>query len=317
MGSDYAVVGHVTFARKAGFAAFVAEVPHAGQPLLLPVQDAEFQWARTAIDERSRELSIEVHLAESYYARDVAPALEVMIAVLNRHRGRGQVHEIEVGGGGRCWQLGGGRLRERPLSEEEASQLWDSRLFGAIRSRLGCAAAPFVEELDERLELARARPSRADAARHILARGLLRFAGDDDGVPAARRLLDEDASLEAVDVVLNAVERKWARPNPLMLACDEAIVAAVLPSHPHAGIVPAVARRLQELLSSQDFHRREKAAVRMAEALSFILAKRALEEHAALLTRLWSSELSTFGEDVLRRHSDLRAAWTRLSARRD
>ena len=131
------------------------------------------------------------------------------------------------------------------------------------------------------------------------------------GAPDVRRMaammvLDHDASPAAVEGLLVEVEaaaRRQQLPEddasvfPQLMIAD-VVVSGVLRNHPRADIVPVVARRLAVLCASEAFRARDRYAIWMAEALSFLLARRALDEHRDVIERLWLHELGASGREL-------------------
>jgi hypothetical protein len=241
VGSDIAVAGAFHVTRRRGFDEGDIVAPE-------PFQFARFR--------KEREMWIvEVHIERSAYLNDVRPALEALLRVANE----GDLVEIEVGSIGRRIHIQEGLRDEITLPFQEAERIWNSELFDRVRAEL-------ARDLpDDESDLEVPVTTLAEARRALAKR--LAFAGENDGVVAARKLLDGDASPEAVALVLDAVERKWIIPAP-MSGADEAIVKSVLRHHAHPQIEAVCRERLEALGDRKDF-----ASERMREALRSILAR--------------------------------------------
>ena len=131
------------------------------------------------------------------------------------------------------------------------------------------------------------------------------------GAPDVRRMaammvLDHDASSAAVEGLLVEVEaaaRRQELPEddasvfPQLMIAD-VVVSGVLRNHPRQDIVPIVAKRLGVLRASAPFRARDRYALWMAEALSFLLARRALDAHRDVIEQLWLHELGASGREL-------------------
>jgi hypothetical protein len=109
---------------------------------------------------------------------------------------------------------------------------------------------------------------------------------------AAQQALDEDASPTAIRRLLDAVESAAARqkkpfPMPGLLVSD-VVISGVLRHHPRPDIVPVVAARLEEVLNSDAWRERQEPTIGLIEALTFLLARRALDEHRLQIASLWA-----------------------------
>lgn len=143
-------------------------------------------------------------------------------------------------------------------------------------------------------------------------------AGSTLGDPEARReagtfVLDHDPTPDAVRAVLDAIVSGPSRVGAgggratLVVArflLADVLVGGVLRHHPRADIVPLVAERLHALLASPRWREREGVAVWMVEALSFVLARRALDVRRPLIERLWLDELGDSGRVLLEKWGD-------------
>lgn len=140
------------------------------------------------------------------------------------------------------------------------------------------------------------------------------------GGQAARRLaamavLESDPSPDTIEHLIDSVDgaaRRQASALPeavragwfrqLMVA--DVVISGVLRHHPRADIEPVVARRLAALRVSRAFAERDPFAIWMAEALSFVLARRALDAHRETIEALWLHELEESGRALVEKWGD-------------
>ena len=123
---------------------------------------------------------------------------------------------------------------------------------------------------------------------------------------AAMAVLELDSAPATIDRLIDAVDGAARRQAPLAqparalllqhVMIADVVISGVLRHHPRADIAPVFARRLADLRASH--------ALWMAEALSFVLARRALETHRETIEALWLRELGEPGHALAEKWGD-------------
>lgn len=131
---------------------------------------------------------------------------------------------------------------------------------------------------------------------------------------AAMAVLELDTSPATIDRLIDAVDGAARRQAPLAqparalllqhVMIADVVISGVLRHHPRADIEPVFARRLADLRASRPFEERDPHALWMAEALSFVLARRALETHRETIEALWLRELGEPGHALAEKWGD-------------
>ncbi len=306
MSTDFAFAGTFVFKSAAELAAFVRD-----QSELTSLSLSEHGFVELHANKRKKEATLEGFEEKSIYGSDVAPLVRRALDSVTENSGRGELVEIDTGGLGERFSVDKGLISTHALTEDDARAEWASPRFSRVRARL----ERYVEALRAKSGMQEvpaaiiATPKNIREARRALQRAQLSWVGATDGLEAARLLLDRDPSAEAVDIVLDAIERKWAHGGPpMMLGSDEAIIRSLLVHHAHPHIA---ARARTRLAAIEDSGRSDRAAKRVCEGLRFLFSRRA--ELLELDARRREERIVHFARAV----DELAVARGRDGARRD